>query len=105
MFQLLILAMFREYHYTKEVCGVVTQTQYLIGDAQNTLLNLNSSHLCWMFGCKKYKYGITHIKVKVKQTLSRPITGPEGSRLRLPDFMIMWHMKVVRLSALHTSRP
>jgi len=32
-------------------------------------------------------------------------TGPEGSRgLRFPDFKTIWHMKVVRLSALRTSR-
>jgi hypothetical protein len=42
-----------------------------------------------------YKYGINYfdkkqynqVKVKVKQSLYRPLTGPEGSRrLRLPDF-------------------
>ena len=32
-------------------------------------------------------------------------TGSEGSRrLRLPDFKTIWHMKVVRLSALRTGR-
>jgi len=32
-------------------------------------------------------------------------TGPEGSRsLRLPEFLDSRHMKVVRLSALHTGR-
>jgi hypothetical protein len=32
-------------------------------------------------------------------------TGPEGSRrLRLPDFKKIWHVKVVRLSALSNSR-
>jgi hypothetical protein len=41
-----------------------------------------------MFGCKKVETGLTHVKVKVKQSLYRPITGIEGSRsLRLPDFM------------------
>jgi hypothetical protein len=34
-----------------------------------------------------------------------PVTVPEGSRrLRLPDFHDIRHMKVVRLSALHTGR-
>jgi len=33
-----------------------------------------------------------------------PWTGPEGSRRwRLPDFK-SWHMKAVKLSALHTGR-
>jgi len=42
-----------------------------------------------------YKYGMNYfdkkqsnqVKVKVKQCLYKPLTGPEGSRkLRLPDF-------------------
>jgi len=32
-------------------------------------------------------------------------TGPEGSmKSRLPEFMKIWHMKIVRLSAVHTGR-
>jgi hypothetical protein len=40
---------------------------------------------------------------KVKAIPLQAWRGPEGSRsLRLPDFNTIWHMKVVRLSALHT---
>jgi len=41
-------------------------------------------------------------RVKVKQSLYRPIAGPEGSRrLRLSDFKTML-LKMVRLSAVRT---
>ena len=40
-----------------------------------------------LFWCNKKLTPIIYVKVKVKQSLYRPITGPEGSRrLRLPDF-------------------
>jgi hypothetical protein len=44
----------------------------------------------------------TLIKVKVKQSLFRPVTGPEGSIEVEASFLDFWHMKVVKLSALGT---
>jgi hypothetical protein len=48
---------------------------------------------------------LIHRHVLVKQFLLQAWTGPEAfRRYRLPDFTLSRHLKVVRLSALHTGR-
>jgi hypothetical protein len=53
-----------------------------------------------------FTFANTSFKCKGKAIPLQAWTGPEVSRrLRLPDFKNTWrHMKVVRLSALHTGR-
>ena len=45
------------------------------------------------------------VKVKVKQSLYRPVTGPDGfQEVETPRLRDSRHMKMVQLSALHTDR-
>jgi len=50
-------------------------------------------------------YSIKTLKGEYKATPLQAWIGPYGSRkLRLPEFLDNWHMKMVRLPALHISR-
>jgi hypothetical protein len=49
--------------------------------------------------------GASATRTQHQEKKKNPWTDPEGSRrLRLPHFMTIRHMKVVRLSALHIGR-
>jgi len=67
----------------------------MLGLDQSVFISMLQAAKVWL---------IVDNKGKDKEIIIGAWTGPEGSRLRLPEFLENQHVKMARLSALRTGR-